>query len=239
MRPATIWNAEAVAMLILGMSLSVFAGALATGVVKDQWPKLPAADQKYYAFILSTLFFQGAALGLTGRFLRQHQMRWREFFGWPDPGWRRAVAIGVLTAMLAVPLANTLNDGCRRFIEWLQRAAATPQPSIQVLQMIATLPRRVWFGLFSIVLAPLAEEILFRGIAYKWLHDCGWPRFALVASSLLFGAVHVNLMTLLPLTIFGGVLALLYKRTGLLIAPVIAHAVFNAINFTWFLIHLT
>ena len=62
------------------------------------------------------------------------------------------------------------------------------------------------------------------------------PRLALVLSSILFGLIHVNLMTFVPLTLFAVVLALLYERTGTLLAPMAAHAFFNAINFYLFIL---
>lgn len=221
-------------MLIIGISLGLVAGAAATMVLKHQLPNLSAADYKFYSFVISSVFFQGMTLVLVNTFLRQHGVGWREFLGLPDPDMRRAIGLGLVTALVVIPLALGLNELCKRGLEWLQQEVA-PQPTLQVLQMAGSIPRRICFGFSAIVLAPIVEEILFRGIAYKALRDRGWPRFALVMSSVLFGLIHVNLMTFLPLTAFAVVLALLYERTGTLLAPMAAHAFFNAVNFTLFL----
>jgi CAAX protease family protein len=81
------------------------------------------------------------------------------------------------------------------------------------------------------VLAPVAEEMLFRGILYPAVKQAGFPRLALWGTALLFAAVHQNLVTFVPLTVLALALAWLYERTDNLWAPITAHAMFNAMNF--------
>ena len=50
----------------------------------------------------------------------------------------------------------------------------------------------------------------------------------MIFTGLLFGAVHGNLLALLPLTILGIALALAYEYTGSLWAPIAIHFCFNA-----------
>lgn len=221
-------------MLIIGMCISILAGAGATMLLKQHWPDLQATDQKFYGFLISSVFFQGIALALLHTFLRQHDVTWGEFLGWPDPEWRHAVRLGLLTAVAVLPVALGLNKLSQMAIE-LFVPEATPQPTLQVLQIAVSLPRRICFAFSAIVLAPLVEELLFRGIAYRVIRDRGYPRLALAVSAVLFGLIHVNLMTFLPLTLFAVVLGVLYERTGTLLAPIAAHALFNAINFFLFL----
>ena len=49
------------------------------------------------------------------------------------------------------------------------------------------------------LLAPVAEELLFRGILYPAIKQAGFPRLALWGTSLLFAAMHMNLVTFVPL----------------------------------------
>jgi len=203
-------------------------------MLKSQLPELKLTDQRFYSFVISSLFFQGIALALVHTFLRQHEVAWREFLGLQDPGWRRAVLQGFITAVVVVPVALGVNKLCELGLQWFEREVI-PQPTLQVLEIAVSVPRRICFGFSAIILAPLVEEILFRGIAYKALRDRGYPRVALAVSSILFGLIHVNLLTFIPLTAFAVVLALLYERTGTLLAPIAAHSLFNAINFSLFL----
>jgi membrane protease YdiL (CAAX protease family) len=52
--------------------------------------------------------------------------------------------------------------------------------------------------------------------------------------SILFGLIHFNLATFLPLFVMGVMLARLYETTGNLLAPITLHCIFNAVNFLLF-----
>ncbi|MEO7811277.1 MAG: CPBP family intramembrane glutamic endopeptidase [Usitatibacter sp.] len=74
------------------------------------------------------------------------------------------------------------------------------------------------------VLAPLTEELVFRGLLYRaWEAQWGWFT-AMLASSALFAAYHPNPM---PVFVAGIFYACLYRRTGSIWAPIVAHAAFN------------
>ena len=80
-------------------------------------------------------------------------------------------------------------------------------------------------------LAPIAEELFFRGFVFSGLRSrmSVWP--AAVISGLVFGLVHAptGITTVVPLAVLGAVLAWLYDRTGSLWPPVIAHVLNNAL----------
>jgi membrane protease YdiL (CAAX protease family) len=98
-----------------------------------------------------------------------------------------------------------------------------------------TLGQKIVFGTAAILLAPLAEESIFRGILYPVVKQMGYPSVALYGSSLLFAASHFNIMTFLPLFLLALVLVWLLETTDTLIAPIVAHASFNAANFVIYL----
>jgi membrane protease YdiL (CAAX protease family) len=91
----------------------------------------------------------------------------------------------------------------------------------------------VCFGVAAIILAPAAEEALFRGILYSFLKQQGRPRLALFGTSLLFAASHVNMVTFVPLACFALFLVFVYEKTDTLLAPIVTHALFNAANFSF------
>ena len=82
----------------------------------------------------------------------------------------------------------------------------------------------------AIVLAPVAEEFLFRGLLYPFIKQLGWPRLAWIGVSLLFALIHLNAPTFLPLFVFALVLTWLYERTDCLLAPIVTHSLFNSAN---------
>ena len=87
------------------------------------------------------------------------------------------------------------------------------------------------FGAAAIVLAPVAEEAIFRGVLYTAIKQQGYPRLALWGTSGVFAVMHANELTLLPLLIFALVLVHLYETFGNLLAPIVAHSLFNTANF--------
>jgi hypothetical protein len=80
----------------------------------------------------------------------------------------------------------------------------------------------IYFGVVAIVVAPVVEEILFRGILYPAIKELGRPRLALWGTAILFALSHENAMSLLPLTFLALVLTWLYERTDNLLAPIAA-----------------
>ena len=105
------------------------------------------------------------------------------------------------------------------------------QQAVRALRVAASWQNRVALAAAAILLAPIAEEMLFRGILYPAIKQAGYPRLALWGTSLLFAAVHANVLIFLPLLVLALALTALYERTNNLLAPITAHALFNALNF--------
>lgn len=80
------------------------------------------------------------------------------------------------------------------------------------------------------ILAPVGEELLFRGVLYQALakHLPGWPAIGL--SGLAFGITHLETFVILLTFPLGMALAWMLRRHGTLVVPVVAHAVFNLIG---------
>jgi membrane protease YdiL (CAAX protease family) len=85
------------------------------------------------------------------------------------------------------------------------------------------------FVLVAVVMAPLFEEIVFRGFLFRGLaNSWGWVWGALVSAG-IFGAAHLQLDVFLPLAALGFVLAWAYHRTGSLWTNITMHSLFNLI----------
>ena len=82
------------------------------------------------------------------------------------------------------------------------------------------------------VIAPLGEELFFRGFFYGALRNWRGPILAAILSGAVFGLVHAGSAPvgyLVPLAIFGVGLCLLYEWTGSLYPPIALHALNNSI----------
>ncbi len=84
--------------------------------------------------------------------------------------------------------------------------------------------------LSAVILAPIVEELIFRGVLFRAIAQASssfWP--AAFISGLAFGLIHYSVPhTILPLVVFGVVLAYAYARSGSLTLVILIHAVFNA-----------
>ena len=80
-----------------------------------------------------------------------------------------------------------------------------------------------------VVFGPLAEEILFRGYLQELCVACVGERAGILACAVMFGVVH-GAAYALPIAVFGWFLGDLRRRHGSLLAPWLAHAMFNAVS---------
>jgi membrane protease YdiL (CAAX protease family) len=182
--------------------------------------------------IVATLSFQGAGLFFMLRFVREHKMSWTEGFGFHN-NWHRAMLLGVIVALLFLPVGRGLQEASWQIMTHLPAIKLKPeeQQAVHALRTTASWANRFALAAAAILLAPVAEEMLFRGILYPAIKQAGFPHLALWGTSLFFAAVHTNLVTFLPLTVLALALTALYERTNNLLAPITAHALFNALNF--------
>ncbi len=87
----------------------------------------------------------------------------------------------------------------------------------------------------ALVLAPLVEEFLFRGLLQPAL--TAWSRrpwLVIVVCGAAFGLFHHPLTHVEPaLTVFGVFLGFLYAKTGSLTLVILTHAIFNGKTLLW------
>ena len=205
------------------LTLSAFASHLGGGA------RAEASPWQVVIFVCS---FQGAAFVLVHGFLRDHQMGWVESFGL-GRNWNRALMAGCASGLILVPVGWVLQSGAMAVMERLH-FTVHEQEAVEVLRGTAGWGGRVLLGFAAILLAPLGEELLFRGILYPVLRQRGYRWLAWWGTSLFFAGIHLNLVSFVPLTILALCLTWLYDRTGNLLAPVAAHIAFNALNFAAF-----
>lgn len=93
--------------------------------------------------------------------------------------------------------------------------------------------------LVVVILAPIFEELFFRGLFYPALRRVLGPRPAIVLDGVIFGLLHFEPLFMISLILVGMMLAYLYEKTDSLAAPIIAHSLYNltvvliALAFGW------
>ena len=151
---------------------------------------------------------------------------------WADLGLRRAQLrrdvlygfVALLAAALPVLVVQLL-------VKTYLASEEQVHPIIEAIRKNPTLPMWCLVSVSAVVYAPVTEELLFRVVLQGWLEKRLHPALAIAGSSLSFVAMHsTSWPDPLPLLPLAGVLGYVYYRRHILLAPVVLHAGFNAVN---------
>lgn len=166
-------------------------------------------------FVLFGIAFLGARLfGAGGRAL----------------GFREATLLATLEGVLGGIAAFVASLAYERFlaIAWPQGHRALME---EVAEQMTGLEGPLPLLLFAaVVLAPLGEEIFFRGYVYGGLRSGLAARFAIPISAVIFGAAHLMPWSIVPLALVGSAAAFAYERRRSIAAPIALHATFNLVS---------
>jgi membrane protease YdiL (CAAX protease family) len=122
--------------------------------------------------------------------------------------------------MLVTSIAYQFLDGhteSQELVKIYQHAAKTGKSEVLWQVLVA-----------AVIIAPVTEEILFRGYFYGVLKRFAGPVPAALGVSLLFGAIHNNALGFPGLTLLALGLTLAYEWSGSILVSIFMHAWFNA-----------
>jgi membrane protease YdiL (CAAX protease family) len=228
--PTTGWPPwSAPLALVAGIALALIGGvlvelpALALGVhvsASHTPPGVTIADTvvQDVGFVAVAVFF--AQLG--GRAVGAWQFGLRR----PGAGWR--VAGGLVLALLISFIA----------LSAVWQALVHPEEETKLIESLGSNEGPVLLILsaaLTCVVAPIAEEFLFRGYIFTALRNWRGTLPAALITGALFGGVHVGsapALDLVPLAGLGFGLCLLYRYSGSLYPCIAAHSLNNALAFS-------
>lgn len=205
--------------------LSVTLGVTVAGMLHKTGVAGFHHDDDFGNILIATLTFQGVTWILIPIFLRLADARIRDAFGLNLWNFFRALgwAVIILIAALAFEYAYELT---LQAIGWHPPS----QTAVELLNNAPLWPTGIYLAFFAVVLAPVAEEFIFRGVLFTFVKNLGFPKTAWIVVSLLFALVHGDVGIFVPLFFLALLLTWLYEKTENLLAPIIAHALFNAVN---------
>lgn len=148
----------------------------------------------------------------------------------------KAFGIGFVALLLSLPIVILANAAFQHLVLKPHFPDLGVQEAVRIFMTSSDIGVRVALVVSAVIVAPVAEELLFRGFLYPAIKRFTDPLFAMVCSGLLFAAVHNNLPALVPLMILGIAFALAYEYSGNLWVPVFMHALFNLFNITIMLV---
>ncbi len=101
------------------------------------------------------------------------------------------------------------------------------QPDVELLFEGSSLPWLMFFG--GAIVAPVVEEIFFRGFVFAGLRQqWGWKK-AMFGSAGLFAMAHIIPTAILPIFILGMIFAYLYQRFDSILPAILMHMLTNTL----------
>ena len=147
---------------------------------------------------------------------------------------RQAIAYGILALVCFLPA----HFGVAIVWELVLTGLEVPfEPQEGVARIKEAIRDKNWAQLAPLILlativAPISEEVMFRGLLFRVLLDRGGFFMAAIISSALFTLMHDSIASWGPLMVLGMLLAWVYHRSGSLLASIALHFAFNTAMIT-------
>jgi membrane protease YdiL (CAAX protease family) len=148
---------------------------------------------------------------------------------WPGPG---RIVFELFWAIATVPVVMI---GVGLASPWLARLVGETLMPVNPIEPIAgsSDPIDRWFLIFwGVCVAPLVEEVLFRGVLYNRLRQSLPVALAIPVQAMAFGLMHpFDIANEAAVALIGLALGLLYEWRRTLLAPILLHAAINSLAF--------
>ncbi|MFC1467736.1 lysostaphin resistance A-like protein [Verrucomicrobiota bacterium] len=216
---ARAWGGFAVASLAL-----LFAGMFALMLSLVQFFKLSDTQQ----ILLQTFAFHWVGLIFIVGHAKSLKTSWAVLYGMGGNLFRRiGQVLYHYAGMMAVVIVGALGwDPLMKFFG----VEVEPQDVVTIILNAEPLALKVYLIFLAVVLAPVFEELLFRGVLFPVLAKRMPIKTAAVLVSLGFALLHAHLPAFLPLVLVSLCLCYAYWRTGSLWVNIGMHMLFNGIN---------
>ena len=186
--------------------------------------------------IFATIVGDVVMVGVLVFWLRRWHPEWRAAMVLPpaqDRIWRDLL-FGAIAGLILVPTVGLISGGVAAlFREAIGHDVSVPDQVAPGLSLVA----KSFLVVLAVLIAPISEELFFRGVLFRTVRDRHGFWAAALASAIPFGLVHyvpspaIDALVLQITMVFTGLgLAWIYERRGTVIAPTAAHMVFNIVG---------
>ncbi len=180
--------------------------------------------------VIKTLVFHGPAFIVILMIMKYRGLRWSNAFGALKQRFKYDFFSGIAFYIGGVPIIAGISL-LSYIILFLLHIPVIPQ-DVALLFVSGAVP--FWFKIYLIILAvivaPIVEEMCFRGILLPVLLKYSNPVLAVGMVSVLFASIHFSLSAFLPLTGIAVIFALSYIYTGSLLTSIVMHAALNSVS---------
>ncbi len=221
---------------LAALVLFFLTGGLITGADSPQaatGEKAPGTDLAEASAILVQIVIMLGGTAMVVAYLRIIRgLNPAELFGLHRVRPRAAIAVAAAAVIPTLLVISGVSAVTMHALEGLWPDTA-PQEIVQKMLGTSSMPVRALMIFAAVCVAPLTEEVLFRGFIYGVLKRFTDSHFAALISALFFATVHLHVSSFLPLFVLAILLATAYEMTGSLLVPMLMHALFNAIMIAW------
>ncbi|MEM8528371.1 MAG: CPBP family intramembrane glutamic endopeptidase [Bacteroidota bacterium] len=138
--------------------------------------------------------------------------------------WKKGTSVGIVVlAMLAIWSLT--------FVSSSLLMSFVPNAEAMVAELAALFQPSVGTVIAAVILAPILEEVLFRGVILKGLLQKYGHWKAILISAVVFGIIHFHPLQAINAMVIGIVLGFVYWRTRSLMAVIILHFINNSFAF--------
>jgi membrane protease YdiL (CAAX protease family) len=124
------------------------------------------------------------------------------------------------------PVSQRLSIALEQIVTFLSHGAALGGPWGQIVKY----SELAFLSVSAIAIAPIVEEVVFRGFMYRALKGHIKKDAANVCTAAVFAAVHCSCYAFVPLLVFGVLLGRIYERSADICEVIFVHALFNMVN---------
>ena len=190
----------------------------------------PAAYEKIdtQAILWNSVIWWALILGPILLSLRFRGFKLGSVFGIDKMPVGRSLLLGISLLISAYPTVFAV--GVLTSILLKINPTTDVQEVMRIFENATAVTQRIPIILLAVAIAPVAEELAFRGYLYGVIKRFFGAVPALLLSGILFALIHLNLPSFFPLLVLGWVFALAYELSGSLLVPMTMHALFNALN---------
>ncbi len=191
-------------------------------------------DNEMLWMLAQSVGFHWVWLASLALLLRQHGGNWAGVFGMRWRSLLRSAVTGLTFYVVSMPFLFFYALLYQLFLRLLGQDITLQEVALALTE--ATSPwMRAYFFFMGGVLAPLVEEIFFRGILLPYLAKRLGVSGAILLVSVLFAGIHFHVASLAPLFVLSMAFCLAYIHSRSLWVPIVMHGVFNTVSMVFLL----
>jgi membrane protease YdiL (CAAX protease family) len=219
--PGPPWGVLAsIGWVLLALLLSLFGAALAYGLWQTTQPAAPAAPYHGVVITIGTLASVPVQVGVLAFAAQLRGWTPAGYFGLTMP--RRGEVVVAVVAVLALDFAFDA-------MLYVTGRDIVPPFQIEAYRTASELGWLAPLGLAVVAVAPVGEEIVFRGFLYRGLARRGREMAAIVVNALAWALLHIQYDWLGMAQVFAAGLMLGWFRwaSGSVVLVILMHALIN------------